>query len=365
MKILMVINNMRLDSGVCNSVAVLANALHEKGNDVYVATINGLGPLASTLSIHGPNVIDLSKSKTNLGKIFRLNKFIRENNIDIVHTHMYKPGVIGRLAAYRTGSKTVVTEHSSHLPFAYWIRGFWENAVDSFLARRTDCLVAVSNSAAVAFAARTYILPNIITVIPNSVDLERFHKRDNKRTVANKRVILFVGRLAYEKNLDSLIEIFKSVHEEDPTVKLVVVGGGYLESEFKSRIKQLDLESFVELCGVVNNVEDFMSKADLLLLTSHWEGLPMSILEAQSCELPVVAASVPGVTDVVTHEVNGFLFDPVASFEAKDQVVRVLIRDGQVKEVIENALKKVTKYSACNIADLYLQLYRDGNLKKI
>ncbi len=348
---------MRLDSGVCNSVAVLANELHSKGNEVYFATLQGTGPLIDMLSVPISNVIDLSRSRTTVGKILRLRRFVLKNRIDVVHAHMYKPGLIGRLAAIRTGCKTVVTEHSSHLPFKSWLRGFWENAIDSYLARHTDSLIAVSNSAAVAFASRTYLPPNLIKVIPNAVDLMKFKNRNNVKEEDKAKIILFVGRLAYEKNLDLLLEIFASVHESDSRVRLVIAGSGYLEGKLKSKIKELGIESSVELLGAVKDVHDLMQKADVLLLTSHWEGLPMSILEAHACGLPVVATSVPGVSDIITDKVNGFLFESLQPVSAKEQIMTVFSGGEEIDRIRKNALTQVSSFSPEIIADKYLKEY--------
>lgn len=348
---------MRLDSGVCNSVAVLANTLHDKGNSVYFATVQGIGPLVDMLSVPNSNVIDLSQSRTTIGKIFRLRRFVLKNRIDVVHAHMYKPGLIGRLAAIHTGCKTIITEHSSHLPFKSWLRGFWENAIDSYLARHTDSLIAVSNSAAVAFASRTYLPPNLIKVIPNAVDLKKFKNRNNFKEENKAKIILFMGRLAYEKNLDLLIRIFASVHSTDPKVKLVVAGSGYLEGEFKLKIKELGVESSVELLGAVKDIQNLMQEADMLLLTSHWEGLPMSILEAHACGLPVVATSVPGVSDVLVNGVNGFLFESSDLDSATEKVRNVLAGGKEVGIVIKNALTQIVSFSPDVIAGKYISEY--------
>ncbi len=350
---------MRLDSGVCNSVSVLSNALFEKGHDVYIATLQGRGPLINILLIPKSNIIDLSRDKTIFGKILHLKKCIRNNHIDIVHCHMHKPGIVGRMSALGESCKTVVTEHSSHLPFKHWWSGFLENAIDSYLARKTNHFVAVSNSAAVAFASRTYIAPNFIKVIPNPLDLKRFGNIELKahNVKSNNKKILFIGRLAYEKNLDLLIQIFECLHDENSSVTLTIAGSGYMENELKNTIEVRGLSNSIELLGAVDNVHELMSKADLLLVTSHWEGFPVSILEAHASGLPVVATNVPGVTDLITHEVNGLLFNPTEPCAGKDQIVRVLNREKIIELVIKNGLSRIRLYSPQNVADQYVKLY--------
>ena len=360
MKVLMVINNMRADSGVCSSVAGVSNELIKQGHEVFLAYHHEKGSVKSKrFQIEKKNIFDLSTRKNILSKILKLHKIIKEHKIDITHTHMHQPGIVGRLAAIGTQSATVTTEHSTHLPAKNWFNGIKENIVDGFLARRTHFLIAVSESAAATFAARTNILPNKIEVIYNTIDLDYLADKDSGDSLNEQglKKILFVGRFAYEKNAKLSIEILEKLIQKNKPVKLIVAGGGDLHGDLLRLIDKKNMAEHIDFVGVVTNIKSLMENSDMLLLTSFWEGCPMSIIEAYASGLAVVATRVPGVIDIVDHKTSGILIDPKDSSDAAEVVEDVLFNSKESLGLVKNAREKIAAFLPQKITDDHIKAY--------
>lgn len=167
------------------------------------------------------------------------------------------------------------------------------------LKRMTKCRVACSGIAAeFMFGSDSHAL-----VIPNAIDGEKYRfnecLRQQKRQaleLSNKPVILHVGRISRQKNPLGLLDIFQAVHRQRPDAVLLSVGSGEMWEEFTAAIAEKGLQSAVKCLGVRGDVAEILQAADVFLLPSLYEGLPISLLEAQAAGLPCV------VSDVITRE---------------------------------------------------------------
>ncbi|WP_407483496.1 glycosyltransferase family 4 protein [Elizabethkingia meningoseptica] len=145
-------------------------------------------------------------------------------------------------------------------------------------------------------------LPNI-EVIPNA---NSFIPSD-RASLMNKRIIA-VGRYDYQKGFDELIKIWKTIYDHNPDWKLDIFGNGPLKDELQDMIKDLNLLDVVRLHPPVKNIEREYLESSMLIMTSRYEGLPMALLEAQVCGLPMVAyACKCGPKDIIKDGINGYL----------------------------------------------------------
>lgn len=357
MKVLMVIKNMRADSGVCASVAAISNGLSAEGHEVYVASLLGTGAMSERLDIPKRNIIDLSDSRTILGKAFSLRRHIKQRQFDVVHTHMHQPGVVGYLASIGTKSARVITEHSTYMPVNKWRKGAAEDAIDSLLARSAQGLIAVSRSVAATYATRIQVYPNSIDVIYNAVDTERFRRTNRKRSKKLAPKILFAGRFAYEKNAPLAIKVLQELRRRGLGARLFIAGSGLLHEELEEVVNDSGLRDYVVFLGAVTNMPSLMRDMDALLLTSYWEGCPMSILEAYASGLPVIATRVAGVIDVVDNLTSGVLMDPRQPERSIPAMVRLFNDPVFAKELADNAYDKLDTFSTKEVADSHISLY--------
>lgn len=186
-------------------------------------------------------------------------------------------------------------------------------------------------------------------VIPNYVDTDLFRPMDFD---ADPGSICFVGRLSDQKNV---LELVSSLEPQD--VSLTIVGSGYLEDEIQRVAEEHDIE--VTFRGNVRNddLPEILNRHELFVLPSLYEGMPKALLEAMSCGLPVVGTDVMGINEVIDHESDGLLCDPVAP--SISEAITRLTEDPALRNHLgEHARKKIVDhYSLNEIAERERMLY--------
>lgn len=351
MNILFLMKSLRFDGGVETSVATLMNTLNSRGHNVYVGALcdEDQNFLKHRLNIDSDNYLFLGSLRTTASyprKIMQLVRFIKQNNIQLIHTHLFHAGVVGRIAAKASGILSAYTEHST---FYHWWKGH-HYFVDRYFAHRTDVLFAVSRSTAATFAARTGIFPDSINVLPNIVDRQRLSRCD---IATAAQTICLVGRLEYSKNIYFALNIHRALIQHDPSLKLRIVGTGSLQSEIQDFIIKHDLANNVELIAPQTELNSILAETRLLLMTSHWEGAPMVILEAFASGVPVVATAVPGVIDLVQDGHNGVLLDPDDVDGAAQHIMDLIGDTGRQERLAKNALDALVKHDAEHVVETF------------
>ena len=151
------------------------------------------------------------------------------------------------------------------------------------------------------------IKANRIFARPDPKDTERF----KPIPMSKKYDLLFMGRLAPAKNLDTLLRVISVVRELKRDLKTAIVGDGYLRDSLEQLATQLDITNNVEFLGASDNPEYYYNCSRVLILTSHYEGLPNVMLEAMACGIPCVVPDVGDITDVAIDGVNAVVIkDP-------------------------------------------------------
>jgi len=205
-----------------------------------------------------------------------------------------------------------------------------------------------------------------IHVIPDGVDLARFHPEE-KKDIKSVR-ILAIGRLIPRKGFDCLIrslpEVVKVI-QKDFCVE--IVGDGPLRSELTNLAKELHVSDKVIFAGSVpyDQLHEKYQQADVFILSSLAEGMPLVVLEAMACGLPILATKVQGVDELVWVGVNGFLFKPADHQTLSQQITELISNDGIRQQMGKESLKIVQRYSWSNITEEYVNLYKGSEMKKL
>lgn len=277
--------------------------------------------------------IQRSASFSDLSNIYKIRKIIKSNNYDIVHCHSTKAGFVGRLAGFLSGHPNIV--YSPH-GFMFcdtrikFKRLLYLN-LEKYLGYLTNKVIAVSGSER-DLALHHQIVPSkkIITMY-NSIDPSDYedfkyvNKVQEKLKDKSKQVILgTVGRLYYQKDPITLINSFKVINDRYPNTKLVIVGDGPLEKECIQLIKQLNLSNQIELAGFQKDSKTYYQMFDIFMLSSHYEGLPYSLLEAMMMGIPAVGTDVVGIKDLILHGKTGYLVKEGDHKELADAVIKML-----------------------------------------
>lgn len=192
-----------------------------------------------------------------------------------------------------------------------------------------------------------------VSVIPNP---STFHT-DHTSSLSEKKVIS-VGRLTSQKNYASLIRAFKNVAEKHPDWILEIYGDGPQEVKLKSLITQLNLEKHVFLKGFSSNVKEVITNASIFALSSVFEGLPLVIVEAMACGLPVVSYTCPcGPNDIITDKKDGFLVNVNDEKTLANKINTLIEYEALRKQMSDAAIIKASKYKIKNIVSIWMNIF--------
>jgi glycosyltransferase involved in cell wall biosynthesis len=270
----------------------------------YLAQARGVVPTKiSTMSRRVSSMKDLAS-------FWRLLGILRREKPLVVHTHTAKAGTLGRIAAFL--ARTPVRVHTFH---GHVFNGYFSPkttraviAIERFLARRTDRIVAVSESQKRELSETYRIAPaEKIEVIPLGFDLDPFLQVEEKKAAQDSSSVAelpawsvgWIGRFAPIKAPGLFVECAALVHNEHPGARFMMVGGGELRSQCESQIRRQQLDQAVRIVGWRRDLAQVYSQLDLVVCTSSNEGTPMALLETMASGRAFVATDVGGVRDLM------------------------------------------------------------------
>jgi glycosyltransferase involved in cell wall biosynthesis len=205
-----------------------------------------------------------------------------------------------------------------------------------------------------------------MTVIPNGIpsggrhDSDRESIRADLGVTARDVLILSVGRLVYQKGHEYLVQAMESLRGELPHTKAVICGEGPLRRQLQSQIDRLGLGGVVTLLGNRLDIDRFLGSADIFVLPSRWEGLPVALLEAMDAGLPVVATRVEGVEEVVQNETHGLLVPPEDARALAESIRRLVLNPDLRQKMSLGARARIREaYTIDIMCEKYLALMRN------
>ena len=222
-----------------------------------------------------------------------------------------------------------------------------------YLYRFSDAVVLLSEKHASDYTflkeAKKYVIPNAIPFFC-----------DKKAECINKR-ILFLSRLSYEKGGDLLLDIAKELKEKIPDWRIDIYGEGSEEKALKQKAKDFNLENFVYFHPTTTEAKEKYLESSIYLMTSRNEGLPMVLLEAQACGLPIVSYDCDtGPRCIIEHKKNGFLI-PVGNKEKYIESVLLLANNILLRKNMGEysfTKTKTNKYSQENVFSMWQELFQ-------
>ncbi|HEX4824908.1 MAG TPA: glycosyltransferase family 4 protein [Candidatus Polarisedimenticolaceae bacterium] len=262
-------------------------------------------------------------------------------DVDLVHTHSSKAGILGRLAARAAGVRAVVhTVHGwsfndTQTPATR--RGFVE--LERAAARMTGALVCVSASDRAKGLALGIGEPSQYHLIRSGIDPVAYEagpgERERSRAAlgfaADDVVVGSVGNLKPQKGPLDFVEAARLIHAAAPRARFFIAGDGELRSEVEAAIERGGLQGVIRLLGWRDDVRALLAAADIFLLTSLFEGLPRGVLQAMAAGLPVVATDTGGTAEVIREGETGHLV-PAGRPKAASSAVVPLVLDRRLRE---------------------------------
>lgn len=318
-------------SGAPIHVACLAEALSERGEDVHVL-YSGSGEAFASISSISRHVLPGLDNGASLAETLRavsyISALIRDKKPRIVHVHSTKAGLVSRLSALLCSIKIVFTVHG-------WGFGPGRPILNSMISLAAELLLGAPATAAYICVSRAdfdqgkkrlpWLRPRMLVVRNGLRDSP--HVKRWPYCLSGPSTILMVARVSRQKNHEVLAGAFNLLEGQ---WRLLLAGGGTEELSFQQNfLSKLSTEKrdLVTFLGPRKDVERLLAESDIFVLTSRFEGLPLSIIEAMRAGLPVIASDVGGNRELING--NGFLVERGAN-EA-DGVCKALERLADIK----------------------------------
>ncbi|MNI20298.1 putative glycosyltransferase EpsD [compost metagenome] len=294
---------------------------------------------------------------------FELKSIIEVNNYEIIHCHTPMGGVIARLAARqarRNGTKVIYTAHGFHFckgaPILNWLVYY---PIEKALSHFTDCLITINEEDYMLAVNHRLKAKKIEHVHGVGVNTERFqpvdeyHKREARISFGYEPddfMMFYAAEFNKNKNQQLLIQALALLKEEVPKAKLLLAGSGPLFESCQELAGQLGVSKHVHFLGHRNDIDKILPLCDIAVASSTREGLPVNIMEAMACGLPVIASDNRGHRELVRNDLNGWIIAPddtiamskkMEILSEQQELKRLFGRMGREIVVREYAINKV------------------------
>lgn len=286
----------------------------------------------------------------NLGLFFQVNKvceFVRENEFDLIHAHLPWAGILARLVGKKVKVPIVYTEHNT------WDRynklSYWGNRLTF---KNQDIAIAVSYEVALSMQLNSIWDPYQrggrlqVKVIQNGVNTDVFVKKEDELALKEKLAIPLdspiIGKVAVfrsQKRLWLWVEVAIKILQQFPQVHFLLVGDGEWRTKLENQISASGWQDHFHLVGVQKDVLPYLRIMDIYMSSSEFEGLPIAMLEAMSCEVPVVATRAGGIGEVIQHGKQGYLCG-IDDWEELEKYCLQLLQNPTARDEMGEASRK-------------------------
>jgi L-malate glycosyltransferase len=329
--------------------------------DLHVIVLNN-GKLLEELRDTGIALELVDEAKLSFIQISSgIFKTIRRLKPDIIHSHRYKENILASLCTLNWSGKQalIATQHGMPELFnsagAMSYRMMWR--INRWLlAKKFRHVVAVSEDIKTSFISEYGFSDERLKTIHNGIQLSEIcgQKTDRSGVWMGS-----AGRFFLVKDYPFLVEIAKEVSAHEGNIFFRIAGDGPQFGEVESKIKDYGLMNRIFLSGFISEMTDFYRNLDVYINTSLHEGIPMSVLEAMSHGLPVIAPRVGGFKEIITNGIEGFLIedrDPAAF--AEKCILLATNEDLRTKMSLAAQKKVLSHFSAERMANQYFELYQ-------
>ena len=368
-------------NGVTTSVLMLKNALEKKGHTVYIVTVNSENlhykyeDNEKIIRIPGVPTGIYDYRLTGIYPVRVINK-IKKWNLDVIHSQTeFGVGTFARIIAKQFGIPLVHTYHTMYEDYIHYItKGYFKKSSRKlveyftlFYCDKTITELVVPTKKTYELFKEKYKVDRNIYIVPTGIEVEKFYRENNKidELAVRKKlglskddfVILFVGRIGKEKNLDLLLSSMKSLMETSNKIKLLVVGDGPDAPTYKEYVKKNNIGDNVIFTGKVpwEEVITYYMVSNVFATASTTETQGLTVIEAMAASLPVVCINDESFNTTVVSGLNGIIFNNrreykkaiISLFNDRDLLNR-LSKQARIESEMHSS-----KYFAEKILDVY------------
>ena len=365
-------------NGVVRSVASFRENLMKHGHNVFIfAQSDSNYKDTEPFIFRYPSLsLPLGEISTALPMSPFVDQLLPILKLDVIHTH--HPILLGQTAARKAAEldlPLIFTFHTQYWEYTHYVpfpqeavQDFLKNAVHRWLAefmQKCQHIIIPSESMR-DILVRNYGLHERYSVIPTGTNLDPFLNADGKALRSEKgwrdeTVLISVGRLAPEKNWDTLIRAFAKACEKHPSIRLVLIGDGSARPSLETLASELGVTDRVTFTGALpfDEIPRYLKAADVFAFASVTETQGLVTIEAMAAGLPVVAVDGPGTHDIVEHGKQGFLVENNSDALAKG--LNKLLSDPQrIKRLSNQALKKAKTFDVNQLSQQLLGVYEQA-----
>ena len=349
-KLLIVMDSMNV-GGIEKRLIDLITNLDKSKYKCTVCTFYG-GKLIQEYQNNNIKVIFFNpeKRKGILGiiKFIRFSKFLKSNKFDIAlmffprsivyGTMITKLRKIPLIISFRENSRLKIYQKKIQLSFLKFSNLF------------VNKVIAVSENTRRFTIKYVKLNPKKIIAIPNGIDLKRFNKKINIKKIKKEfnldkeKIITIIARLNPQKNHKNFLKAASIIAKSIPNTKFLIVGDGKLRKKLENYSNFLGISKKIIFTGIRKDIPEILKISDIFILSSDYEGLPITILEAMASSKPIVATNVSGNPEAVVHNKTGILVPPKNSEALAKAVIKLLKNKKLRKQMGKQGRRRVEKY---------------------
>lgn len=379
-------------NGVSTSVEMLKNALEKLGHTVYVVTINDSAikyrydEEKHILRMPGIRIGIYDYRLSQIYPLKAINR-IKEWKLDVIHSNTeFSIGIFARLFAKQFHIPLVHTYHTWYEDYVYYLtKGHFDKSskkvieyLTKFYCETTATELIVPTKKICNLFKNKYKFEKNINIIPTGIEIERFFNEeiDKDELIRMRRlyninkkdfIIIFVGRLAEEKNIKYILDIEKELKEKHKNIKMLIVGDGPAKEEYENYVKELNIEDNVIFTGRAawEDMPTYYHMADIFITASLSETQGLTVVEAMASSLTPCCIEDDAFTETVIDNFNGIIFK--TKEEAVEKIIK-MYKDDKKRNMLSkqariSAEQCSSKYFASSALDVYKRAIREKKKK--
>lgn len=308
--------------------------------------------------------------RENLKAYQLLKTLIHEQSYDLIHCHTPLGGLLARLASRKFRGhrlKVIYTAHGFHFcqgaPFRNWLFYY---PIEKFLSHFTDCLITINHEDYDLAKNKKFKAMQIKRVHGVGIDLMRFKPvneleqiqlRFNYGYDSNDFLLFYAAEFNKNKNHQMLIYTLALIIHEIPHVKLLFAGKGPLMDHCKQLSIDLGVDDKIDFLGFRDDIQHWLPMCDAAVSSSFREGLPVNIMEAMACGLPIVATYNRGHNELVDHT-NGFIVEPNNVQAFANRLITLIESKDIQRQMGKASLQKIRNYSLTKVSHEMTEIYK-------
>jgi glycosyltransferase involved in cell wall biosynthesis len=327
-------------------ISTLIQGIPRDRFSISLVTLMGDGSLIQKVDSFCEKAVNLqARSSADFRVIAGLKKVLRDGNFDILHTFLFHANILGRVLGRCMKIPVIISSQQS---VDAW-RKKRHILLDRWTSRFCDHVICVCQAAKERLESVEKIDPRKLHVIYNGLDVSEVPQRENNALekeelgILKGPVIGMVGNFRGMKGHDIFVQAAKLLLKVRDDFHFIMVGDGKERKKYETEINATGLKNQFHFLGKVSNIYNALNLMDIFVLPSKWEGLPISILEAMAFKVPVIAADVGGISEVLKSGQTGLLISPNDPVALQGAVFKLLNDSYLRQKVMAQAYEEIVK----------------------